>query len=49
MPAFEFKDDDKMPIGYLEIPCHMVFDVKLIGLVRKARFVAGRPQDRTAG
>ena len=41
MPAFEFRDDDTPPIGYKHIKCHMVFDVKLIGLVRKARFVAG--------
>lgn len=28
-------------IGYQEIRCHMVFDVKMEGLTRKARFVAG--------
>jgi hypothetical protein len=28
-------------IGYQEIQCHMIFDVKMEGLVRKARFVAG--------
>jgi Reverse transcriptase (RNA-dependent DNA polymerase) len=43
MPAFEFRDDDKMPIGYQKIDCHMIFDVKL-DLVRKARFVAGGHQ-----
>jgi hypothetical protein len=41
LPAFRFNDDDKVPIGYKNIPCHMIFDVKMIGLVRKARFVAG--------
>jgi len=43
MPAFEFRDDDKMPIGHEKIDCHMIFDVKL-DLVRKARFVAGGHQ-----
>ena len=28
-------------IGYQKIDCHMVFDIKMEGLVRKARFVAG--------
>lgn len=41
MPAFELSDDNSIPIGYQKIVCHMVFDVKMIGLVRKARFVAG--------
>ena len=40
MPAFEFRDDDKMPIGYRKIRCHMVFDVKIGDLTRKARFCA---------
>lgn len=41
MIAFEFRDDDKVPIGYQQIMCHMIFDVKMVGLVRKARLVAG--------
>ena len=40
MPAFEFRDDDKMPVGYAKIRCHMVFDVKIGDLTRKARFCA---------
>ena len=40
LPAFEFRDDDKMPIGYEKIRCHMVFDVKIGDLTRKARFCA---------
>jgi hypothetical protein len=40
-PAFKFNDDDQVPIEYKHIPCHMIFDVKMVGLVRKARFVAG--------
>jgi len=28
-------------VGYQNIECHMIFDVKMEGLVRKARFVAG--------
>ena len=43
MPAFEFRDDDKMPIRYQKIDCHMVFDVKF-DLRRKARLVAGGHQ-----
>jgi len=41
MPAFQFSDDDKIPIGHKHITCHMIFDVKMVGLVRKAHFVAG--------
>jgi hypothetical protein len=41
--AFEFKDDNAMPPGYLKIDCHMVFDVKMT-LERKARYVAGGRQ-----
>ncbi|KAI2501495.1 Reverse transcriptase (RNA-dependent DNA polymerase) [Fragilaria crotonensis] len=40
LPAFEFRDDDKMPIGYECIRCHMVFDIKIGDLTRKARFCA---------
>ena len=43
MPAFEFPEDGKVPIGWKHIDCHMVFDVKL-DLTRKARFVAGGHQ-----
>jgi hypothetical protein len=28
-PAFEFKDNDVMHVGHLNIDCHMVFDVKI--------------------
>lgn len=41
MPAFQFLDDDKVPIGHKHITCHMIFDIKMVGLIRKARFVAG--------
>jgi hypothetical protein len=41
LPAFEFHDVDEIPIGYKHITCHMIFDVKMIGLVRKACFMAG--------
>jgi hypothetical protein len=40
MPAFKFRDDNQVPVGYNYIDCHMIFDVKL-DLTRKARFVAG--------
>ena len=39
--AFKFNEDDTVPIGYKHITCHMIFDIKMIGLVRKARFIAG--------
>ena len=28
-------------VGYQEVRCHMIFDVKMSGLIRKARLVAG--------
>jgi len=40
MMAFEFRDDNIVPIGYKLIECHMIFDVKMC-LTRKARLVAG--------
>jgi len=43
LPAFQFLDDDKVPIGHKHITCHMIFDIKMVGLIRKARFVAGGP------
>jgi hypothetical protein len=43
MAAFEFKDDNVMPIGYKKIDVHMIFDVKS-DLTRKARLVAGGHQ-----
>jgi hypothetical protein len=36
LPAFKFNEDDSVPIGYKKITCHMIFDVKMVGLVRKA-------------
>jgi hypothetical protein len=42
-PAFEFRDDDKMPIGFRLIDCHMIFDIKS-DLTSKARLVAGGHQ-----
>ena len=41
MPAFEFSDTDEVPIGHKHILCHLVFDIKLGALARKARYVAG--------
>ena len=40
MPAFEFCDDDKVPVCYKKVQCHMVFYVKIGDLTRKARFCA---------
>ena len=39
MVAFEFIDDDQVPIGYNKINGHMVFDIKM-DLTRKCRYVA---------
>lgn len=39
--AFDIRDDEVPPIGYKEIHCHLVFDIKSDTLARKARFVAG--------
>ena len=39
--AFDFLDqDNKMPLGYSEITCHLVFTEKF-DLTRKSRYVAG--------
>jgi hypothetical protein len=39
--AFKFLEEgDKAPVGYKQIPCHIIFDVKM-DFTRKARFVAG--------
>ena len=39
--AFQVLDfDERLPIGYTEITCHLIFDVKM-DLTRKARYVAG--------
>ena len=43
MAAFEFKDDNVMPIAHKHIDLHMIFDVKS-DLTRKARLVAGGHQ-----
>ena len=34
------EEEERIPVGYKKIRCHMVFDVKF-DLTRKARFVAG--------
>jgi hypothetical protein len=39
--AFKFlAEDEPTPIGYKQIPCHIIFDVKM-DFTQKARFVAG--------
>jgi hypothetical protein len=42
--AFEFKDGDPIPVGHKKIPCHIIFDVKMMTLTRKAGLVAGGPR-----
>ena len=39
--AFWFNDNDITPIGYKKIPNRLIFDVKMLSLTRKARYVAG--------
>jgi hypothetical protein len=39
--AFKFSDEATIPVGHKHITRHMVFDVKMVGLVCKARLVAG--------
>ena len=39
--AFEFNDGDITPIGHKPLEVHMIFDVKMMTLQRKARLVAG--------
>ena len=41
--AFEFPSNNKAPVGYQKIDCHMVFNVKMT-LERKARYIAGGHQ-----
>ena len=39
--AFKFLDNgEKMPIGFKQITCHLIFDVKF-DLTRKARYIGG--------
>ena len=35
------ENDEKVPVGYQEIKCHMIFDIKMENFRRKARLVAG--------
>lgn len=37
----DYDSAKKKLVGYQEIKCHLIFDVKMEGLTRKARFVAG--------
>ena len=37
----DLEDDEMLPVGYQQIKCHMIFDVKVGNLKRKARYVAG--------
>lgn len=41
LPAVKIlEEDEKAPVGYQKIPCHVIFDVKMV-FTRKGRFVAG--------
>ena len=41
MAGSTWEEDKKKLVGYQEVRCHMIFDVKMNGLARKARLVAG--------
>jgi hypothetical protein len=45
MPAFEFQDDNIVPIGYKKIDCHVIFDGNM-DLRRKAGLVTGGHQTK---
>ena len=48
MVAFKIlKEGESAPPGYQQIPCHMIFDVKLDNFTRKARMVAGGHKTET--
>ena len=41
--AFDILDDEReVPLGYKEMRCNIIFDVKMDSFKRKARLVAGR-------
>ncbi len=42
--AFDIRNDGQVPVGYKEISCHLIFDIKSDTLARKARYVAGGHQ-----
>jgi transposase InsO family protein len=37
----DLDDNERIPVGYQQIRCHMIFDIKVGSLKRKARYVAG--------
>jgi hypothetical protein len=37
----DLEENEKVPVGYQYVKCHMIFDVKIGSLKRKARYVAG--------
>ena len=39
--ALDIREDGVVPVGFKEISCHLIFDIKSDTLQRKARFVAG--------
>ena len=39
--ALDVREDGKVPVGYKEIMCHLIFDMKSTTLARKARYCAG--------
>jgi len=43
----DLENKEKVPIGYQQIRCHMIFDIKVGSLKRKARYVAGGHTTKT--
>ena len=47
MVAFEFQPEgSSQPVGFKDIPCHVVFDIKAGTLQRKCRLVCWRSQNK---
>ena len=42
--SFKFNDANDVPIVHKKIPGRLIFDVKMISLVRKSRYIAGDPR-----
>eukprot|EP00957_Ditylum_brightwellii_P177760 13540371-Ditylum_brightwellii.AAC.1 len=40
MVAFKFNNDDIVPVGHKKIDLHMIFDINMDTIERKARLVA---------
>jgi hypothetical protein len=37
----DLDEDERVPVGYQQTKCHMIFDVKVMSLKQKVRYVTG--------